>query len=47
MFVKELDIPIVNSLRNGFPNLMRGPSLDHIQCRPAVFRLGSRARTHE
>jgi hypothetical protein len=47
MFVKELDVPIVNSLRNGFPNLMRGPSFDHIQCRPAVFRLSSRARTHE
>ena len=47
MFIKELDIAIVNALGNLLADLMRAPPLDHVQPRPSIFSLRSRRRADE
>lgn len=47
MLVKELDLPIVDSLGNFFSDLVRTPPFNHVQARPAVFRLRAGGSSHE
>jgi hypothetical protein len=41
MFIKKLDIPSINSLRNLLPNLVRASPLNHVESGPAVLGLGA------
>lgn len=47
MLIKELDLTIIDPLGNLLANLMRTPTLNHVQSRPAVLCLGTRRGTNE
>jgi hypothetical protein len=47
MFIKELDVTIINPLGNLFSNLMRRPTFNHIESCPSILRLSSRTRADE
>jgi hypothetical protein len=47
MFIKELDIRLINTPGNLLSNLMRAPPLNHIQFRPTILRLSPGGRAHE
>ena len=47
MFIKEFDISVIDTLRNLLSDLMRTPSLNHIQPRPSVLRLSTRRSADE
>lgn len=47
MLVEELDVPDVDALRNLLAHLVRTPPLNHVELRPAVFRLCARRGAHE
>lgn len=47
MLVEELDVAIIDALRNLLSNLMRRPPLNHIQPRPSILRLRTRGRADE
>jgi hypothetical protein len=47
MLIKELDPPLIDTLRNLLANLMRRSSLDHIQSRPSVLSLRTRRCTNK
>jgi hypothetical protein len=47
MLIEELDIPIINPLRNLLPDLMGTSSLNHIQPRPSILDFRPGTGTHE
>lgn len=47
MLIEELDVAVVDSLRDLLADLMRRPPLDHVELRPSVLRLGARRGTNE
>lgn len=47
MLVEELDVPIVDALRNVLANLMWTSSRYHVVPSPSVFRLCSARCSHE
>lgn len=47
MLIEELNVAVVDSLGNLFSDLVRAATLDHVQLRPAVLRLGAGGRAHK
>lgn len=47
MLVEEVDVSIVDSLSNFFPDLMRSSPLNHVQLRPSILRLRTRGCANE
>lgn len=47
MLIEELDVAVVDALRNLFSYLMRRPPFDHVQASPSVFSLGTRRSANE
>lgn len=47
MLIEELDIPVVDPLRDLLADLVRTPPLDHVQPRPTVLDLRAGAGPHE
>lgn len=41
MLIKELDIPIINALRNRFAHLMGSAAFNHVEVCPAVLGFGA------
>lgn len=47
MLVEEVYSAFIDPFCNVFPNLMRTPTLDHVQSCPSIFCLGSAGRSHK
>jgi hypothetical protein len=47
MLVEKLNLAIVDSLGDFFSDLVRTPPFNHVQARPAVFRLCAGRSSHE
>ena len=47
MLVEEVYPAFIDAFCNVFPNLVRTPTLDHVQPCPSIFCLGSAGRSHK
>jgi len=47
MFVEELDVTVVDASSNFLADLVRGPTLDHVETCPSVFGLRTRGGANE
>lgn len=47
MLVEEVYPAFIDAPGNFFPNLMRTPTLNHVQSSPSILRLCSAGRSHK
>lgn len=47
MLIEKVYPAFVDAFCNLFPNLMRTPTLDHVQSCPSILRLRSAGRSHK